>query len=205
MPTLLDRAQWLRSLIARRWGASCRLRRHLAGLNVERSSAIDCGCGLNETVISRQVLALPLARLVSVDGFPALAELARLRRSGAGFREVLCLSLLAIPEYYHARKTFDVAFCLDVLEHLAKDDALRFLVALESIVSDRIVLWLPLGEYRVEADPHGLGNELELHRSYWSAGELATLGYEIELLPRFHNARHDALWAVKRLRSVVAP
>ena len=198
-PTLVDRVQWLKSLAGRHLGSSVSLARRLGGRDPRRLEVVDCGCGLNDTVVSRQVLRLPWSRLVGVEGCAAVVELARRRPSRAARRELLCIPLAELPRQYRWQKAFDVAFCLDVLEHLPKGEALQFLRELEVIVRRRIVLWLPLGEYRVDADPHGRGNELERHRSFWLAADVAALGYAVEVLPRFHRARYDALWGIKDL------
>lgn len=197
----LDQLYWLRSLVGRRFGSTVDLRKRLAALDLPQLEVVDCGCGLNRSVVSRQVLKLPFARLVSVDGFPAIAEMARRLPSSARRREVHCLNLSALARHFGHRRLFDVALCLDVLEHLPKPAALEFLRDLETMVRRRVVLWLPLGEYRVDADPHHRGNALELHRSFWSAEELRALGYEVEVLPKFHIARYDAAWAIKRLEA----
>jgi hypothetical protein len=77
------------------------------------------------------------------------------------------------------QKRYGVAYCLDGIEHLHKTDGYRLLQKMESI-SDRQILFTPLGEYMVNPhDPHP-----HSHKSGWYPGDAE--GYGVVVAPNWH-------------------
>ena len=64
--------------------------------------------------------------------------------------------------------SFDVVLCLDVIEHLKKNEGLRLLGEMERIVRKRIIIYTPIGFKEQNDDAWGLGGEKwQKHRSGW--------------------------------------
>jgi hypothetical protein len=83
----------------------------------------------------------------------------------------------------------------DFIEHLEREDALRLLGEAERVASRRVVLFTPRGFFpQGEFDFQGLGGEeLQRHRSGWEVDDLTDLGYNVLVLPEFHDEDHPAL------------
>lgn len=119
-----------------------------------------------------------------------------------------------IPNLF-AKERVDIAWCLDILEHLEKQEAVRLLMSLERIARLQIVVFLPLGYFPQDRDPAGFEDpDLLRHRSSWKEEDLVRLGYQCQRLAGFHwdirmycsslaevpyPVVRDAVWAVKKL------
>ena len=108
---------------------------------------------------------------------------------------------------------FDIVWCLDIIEHLKKKDALEFIDKLEKIGSWQVVVFIPLGYLPQDRDPSG-STDLKLvrHRSFWKKEEFIERGYHCQVMHGYHwDIRlycssledvsypivRDAMWAVK--------
>lgn len=76
-------------------------------------------------------------------------------------------------------KTFDVVLCLEVLEHLSKEDGQELLEDMERIARRQVIVTTPLGRYRQGAYD---GNPYQEHKHIWTLGELRRLGYKVKTL-----------------------
>lgn len=119
-----------------------------------------------------------------------------------------------IPKLF-AKERVDIAWCLDILEHLEKQEAVKLLMSLERIARLQIVVFLPLGYFPQDRDPAGFEDpDLLRHRSSWKEEDLVRLGYQCQRLAGFHwdirmycsslaevpyPVVRDAVWAVKKL------
>jgi hypothetical protein len=183
----------------------------------KHASVVDWGCGLNHSPVSHQVRELDCDVLLSVDAWREY--LIRLRGQAHTFRarahhylqgevDEVALSLLDQapdnPLPGDLPRHFDLSLCLDVVEHLEKPRALRWLEMLEQ-VSDRILVWIPLGAAPIDRDTYGGHNDYyHTHRSTWVREDLEALGYAVEVEENAHSAmfghRVDAAWACKEVR-----
>lgn len=161
-------------------------------------SVIDLGCGPAETVLARQILDTPWRRLVSVEAFLPYLNKLREKDARAARHEILPMRIQQVFSELPAGE-FDLALMIDVLEHFPRREALGLLARLERFVRRGIVLFTPVGV--VEQDELD-GNALQRHRSSWQPGELARLGYDVEVYTGFHGQLTPpatAAWAIKRL------
>lgn len=81
----------------------------------------------------------------------------------------------------HEEYIFDVAFCLDGIEHLTKDEGYVLIDKLEKR-ADKVIFFTPLGEYALSDD-----NDPDHHHSGWLPSEFEALGYETIVFPDFHD------------------
>ncbi len=156
----------------------------------------DLGCGASETHIGRQVLALPWKRLISVEAFEPYLEKLHDKKAAAQRHEIWAARIETALERMRTGEV-DVVLLIDVLEHFGRGEALRLLERLEKIARRGVVVFLPLGDVDQEELDE---NPLQRHRSFWRAGDLARLGYTVEVYPKFHGQLDppaDAAWAIK--------
>ncbi|MCC6355471.1 MAG: SAM-dependent methyltransferase [Verrucomicrobiae bacterium] len=73
-------------------------------------------------------------------------------------------------------RRFDACVALDLIEHLPKEDARRFLGDMEALATRRVVVFVPNGFMPQESREAG---DLQAHRSGWTAAEMRALGYEV--------------------------
>ena len=85
---------------------------------------------------------------------------------------VLC-DVRSLP--FH-RKSFDTVLCLELLEHLEKEEGIAFLSQLEEIGRRQVIISTPGGACKQGAYDE---NPYQEHKSSWSAAELKSLGYKV--------------------------
>ena len=165
--------------------------------DLAKLSCIDLGCGKGDSVIARQILDIPWRRLVSVEAFEPYLEVMRGRTVRAGQHDLLETRIEDALDRF-APGEIDVALLIDVIEHFKRRDAMRLLVRLERLVTRGIVLFFPLGDVvQDELDD----NILQHHLSFWEPGDMARLGYDVEVYEAFHGQLDpppSAAWAIKR-------
>ena len=74
------------------------------------------------------------------------------------------------------RGSFDVVLCMEVLEHLERDEGVALLRVMEEIAVSQVIISTPVGSYRQEAydsNPH------QQHKHAWSPQEMRELGYQV--------------------------
>jgi len=72
-------------------------------------------------------------------------------------------------------KSFDMILASEVIEHLTKDQALKFLEEIERVCKRRIILTTPNGQRLWKAER----NKWQIHRSIWTAREFQKRGYKV--------------------------
>lgn len=175
--------------------------RRLEGVfgDLTRLTAADLGCGPAETVVAGQVFNAPWGKLLSVEAFLPYIHRLQEKTSGAKQHEIINSRIEEIIDEIPPGEV-DVALLIDVLEHFKPADAMRLLLRLEQWVGLGIVVFLPLGNVPQGAYDH---NALQRHLSSWKAGDLARLGYDVTVYPKFHgqlDPAADAAWAFKLIR-----
>ena len=162
--------------------------------SVEGRSTIDVGSG-DGKYTNRLLGWLPDLTTWALDAYaPGLASTtASIKIIGA-----LPGALAAVRD-----KAVDVAFCLDVIEHLEKTPSIDLVRQLERVARKAVVLFTPRGympQDGLDAGERGWQPWLA-HRCGWEVEELEEMGYEVVVWDRFDYGKglHDAIWAVKRL------
>jgi hypothetical protein len=151
-----------------------RVTRCLIGSNIEDMSLIDLCC---YTAPFTQRLPFREKTFVDVDDWDIPLS--------AG--EFVKTDVLGSHPVFQRR--FDVATCLDGIEHLAKTDGLR-LVERMSMLAPRQIFFTPLGEYKVESD----SDDPLVHKSGWLPEDFS--GFAVIIAPNFHPTLNiGALWA----------
>jgi len=137
-------------------------------LDKRAKSILDVGCGKGQpmTFINRR----KQFTTVGIDLFqPYLKEV----QSHCTHDNYVLCDARQLP---FKQKSFDVVLCLEVLEHLEKEDGERFLQAIEAIARRQVVLSSPVGEYHQEAfdfNPH------QHHKSEWTPLDLRRKNYRV--------------------------
>lgn len=132
------------------------------------SSILDVGCGKGRAAHSLRKRGRGRF-LVGIDAFyPCIVE----SRETGQYSALVLGDCRKLP---FKGKSFDVVWCLEVLEHQNKEDGLHLLKELETIAQRQVIISTPLGSYpHREAD-----NPYQEHRSAWSVDELRELGYQV--------------------------
>ena len=116
-------------------------------------------------------------------------------------------------------KSFDTCTLFDVLEHLTTEEATKLIYDLQRVISDKILLFIPIEDdaiteeqrkNMIEMQKARKSNNLPLgyHLSKWTPEGIKELGFEGEHNPCYHenssNEAHKkwgAVFAVKKIRS----
>ncbi len=174
---------------------TARLERHFGPLDA--LGCIDLGAGPSDSAIASQIRHIPWRRLIQVEAFPPYLEKLKATPAAAKAREIRALRIEQAVATLKPGEV-DLALMIDVLEHFSRRHAFDLLARLERRVRRGIVLFIPLGQ--VEQDEVD-ANPLQRHLSFWNAGHLARLGYDLEVYERFHGQLTpppDAAWAIKK-------
>lgn len=75
-----------------------------------------------------------------------------------------------------ARKSVDLVLCLEVIEHLEKEESLKLFAEIEAIAHKQVIISTPVGMYEQQALD---GNPNQEHKSAWSPAELERMGYKV--------------------------
>ena len=101
---------------------------------------------------------------------------------------------------YFIPRSYDIVLLLDVVEHLEKDSAMSLIAEAKHISREKVIIYTPDGFLPQEGDAWGLGgSEYQKHRSGFTKGELAGLGFKCETIhvrADGQHPTHDAVFAV---------
>lgn len=140
----------------------------LRSLDKQGWSVLDVGCAKGKSM--RYINRSKRFSTIGVDIFPPY--LRECKRQGVHDDYVLC-DARRLP---FQRKSFDIVFCLQVLEHLEKEDGGKLIASMEKIARRELIISIPVGLYKqqaYDADPY------QEHRSTWVPAELEELGYKV--------------------------
>lgn len=143
----------------------------LEQIPVETNSLIDLGCGRGVVGALMRIYRNP-KRLVGIDVFRPYIDFCRYHNF---YDELYQYDLRNTPLPFND-KEFDVATCIEVIEHLPKNSGLRLLHELERI-SKKVILTTPNGYLLQKALDD---NPFQKHLSGWSAKDFIKLGYEVK-------------------------
>jgi len=130
-------------------------------LDRSAETILDLGCGRGKQM--RFLNRKKQFYTVGVDLFdPYLDEC----RKDSNYKCVVKCDIRHLP---YGDNSFDVVMCLDVLEHLGKDDGDRLVCDMVRIARKQVLIQTPVGSY----DWRGIhGNPLNRHIHVWSVAEL---------------------------------
>lgn len=137
-------------------------------LDKKAFSILDIGSGRGEPMrfINRKGQFITLG----IDIFePYLREARRYETHDS----YVCCDVRRLP---FRSQSFDIVLCLEVLEHLKREDGQALISAMEEIACRQIIISTPVGEY----EQHHLdGNPNQEHQAIWKPAELRKLGYTV--------------------------
>lgn len=76
-----------------------------------------------------------------------------------------------------ADNSFDLVICLEVLEHLEREDGEKLLKELERVAKRQVILSTPVGKYKqgvFDGNPH------QEHKYIWNPNEMKQRGYRVK-------------------------
>lgn len=142
----------------------------IKNLDKSSNSLLDIGCGNGRPVdfINKQKRFLT----VGVDGFlPYLKEC----KSNRIYDDCILCDIRFLPIKL---KTFDIILCLQVIEHLSRNDGIRLIREIEEIATRQIVITTPvdfLSQGKYDENPY------QVHRSAWTPYLLRNMGYKVKI------------------------
>jgi len=169
----------------------------------EDLTCIDLGCGAYNSDVAKAVLEIPWKNLTSVDGYAPDLQAAKDKDSKAHRWSILTDDVRDFVNV--SGKEADIVLSFDVIEHLPKEDGLKFLEGLEKMAMKRIVLFLPIEPADFHRKWTEDDNKLQEHLSHWAASEFTSRGYKVEeisdchteLKPDGSKVTFGAIWAIK--------
>jgi SAM-dependent methyltransferase len=137
-------------------------------INKQGESILDVGCGKGESikVVDRN------RRLIRVGADIFEPHLKECQMQGTYDELVLC-NVLMLPFQI---KSFDIVVCLDVIEHMEKEEGRRFITYLEKIARKQVIIDAPVGICKQKPLE---GNPYYEHKSTWTAIDFKNLGYTV--------------------------
>jgi methyltransferase family protein len=137
---------------------------------VSCKSLLDVGCGRGIVGALCRIYR-SVDRLVGMDGFEPYLEFSQ----KAGFYdESMLRNLRDVPLPLNTQE-FEVVTCIEVIEHLERDDGRKLLAELERIGSRVIVTTPNVFFQQHEYD----GNSLQRHLSRWTSSDFESRGYTV--------------------------
>ena len=129
---------------------------------------LDVGCGKGEPMafIKKHVKF----KAVGVDIFPPYLRTAQ--QNGI-YEDVILADVTNLPL---KDRQFDTVICMEVLEHLEKEDGEKLLGELERVARRQILITTPISKY--EQDPYDK-NPYQEHKYIWQLDELRKRGYQV--------------------------
>lgn len=140
-------------------------RRELVCETAGMASILDLGCGFNSYV---QHLDKRMHR-VGVELFDEYV--AKSKEKGI-HNEYVSQDLRDLSRF--ASRSFDVVYSSDVIEHLTKEEGMRFAKEMERIARKKVIISTPNG-FLPQASYDG--NDMQEHKSGWTPDEFRSMGY----------------------------
>lgn len=140
------------------------------------TSVLDVGCG---TGLITQSLRSTYLRSNSVVGLDAYLPALYVAKNRGVYQDVICADVTRLPFKSGA---FDIVLCIEVIEHLRKEDGFALVRELERLASNQVVLTTPNGSVPY----HPLGhddvqnrNPYSAHLSGWTPEDFRKMGYHV--------------------------
>jgi len=137
-------------------------------LDKNAESILDVGCGKGEPM--RFIGRTESFYTVGLDIFlPYLKEC----KNRSIYDDYILCDIRKLPL---REKSFDVALCLQLLEHLERDDGNEMIQSLERVAREQVIITTPVGEHKQSAYD---GNPYQEHRWIWMPAHLERFGYSV--------------------------
>jgi 2-polyprenyl-3-methyl-5-hydroxy-6-metoxy-1,4-benzoquinol methylase len=143
----------------------------LERIPVETNSIVDVGCGRGVIGALVRIYRKP-KRLVGIDAFRPYLDFCRHHYF---YDELYQYDLRQIPLPF-SYKEFDVATCIEVIEHLPKNNGVNLLNELERIAK-KVILTTPNVSFKQEALDN---NPFQKHLSRWFVKDFIERGYTVK-------------------------
>jgi ubiquinone/menaquinone biosynthesis C-methylase UbiE len=137
-------------------------------LDKKSKTILDVGCGSGGPIVflnRNQVFSV-----VCADIFKPYLDQCKKKMPDSGC--VLC-DARALP---FSEKSFDTVLCIEVLEHMEKEEGLQAIAAMEHVAKKQVILATPLHHYKHSAYDN---NPYQEHKYIWRSAELKKLGYRV--------------------------
>ena len=132
-------------------------------------SVLDLGCGSNPPVLRM----MEPKRYLGVDAFEKSILDARKTVSMKGLKNC-SFEVMELLSLNFADRQFDVVLCIDVIEHLRKEDGIKLLENAKSWAAKGLYVSTPNGYLR--QDPYD-SNHYQEHLSGWSVTDFHEMGF----------------------------
>ena len=129
-------------------------------------SILDLGCGKNSPIKN-----VPKHYSMGVDIY---IDYIKLSKQNEIHTQYIVADLLNID---FKRKSFDAIIALDLIEHLAREDAIRLIYKMEEWSKKKVIIFTPNGF--LNQDEYD-GNPYQIHKSEWFAEDFIRLGYSVK-------------------------
>lgn len=150
-----------------------RLERKLGALKEFEVVSLGCGVGITES-------GFPCRSITGIDIYPYHAE-----SVGKGYLDRFIEYDIRKVADIISEKQFDIVLCLDIIEHLEKEEGLKLVEDSERIARKAVIFYTPLKWFTNEASMDSKfwshDNPFCIHKSLWTVQEFETKGYEIYL------------------------
>jgi ubiquinone/menaquinone biosynthesis C-methylase UbiE len=142
----------------------------LDSIPIATRSLLDVGCGRGIVGALCRIYRAP-ERLVGIDGYAPYLDFCRRR---GFYDELVERELEALPLPFRDRE-FEVATCIEVIEHLARTDGLKLLDELER-VAQTVIVTTPTSFFQQDEFDQ---NPRQQHRSVWHSRDFRHRGYVV--------------------------
>lgn len=141
---------------------------------------LELGCGRESLIVKSG-----LVKRTNVTGVDIFQPYIDSHRKDGLYKNLICGDITKMDFAPHS---FDAVVCMDVLEHLSKQDGKKLLVNMPKW-ANKIILTTPNGfaNNKIHVD----GNEHQEHISGWSIDELRGYGYKVRGLSGWSHLRTD--------------
>lgn len=153
---------------------------HLAEkLELHKCSVISLGCGIGVTECGFKCSKL--------DGMDIFSYGNRhLLNNWDNIRGTFISGDIRKSDELIKNKSYDIVFCLDVIEHLEKEEGFKLIKDAESIAIKAVVFYTPLKwdtneSATTDKSLWSYGNKYNLHKSLWTIKEFEDKGYKVYL------------------------
>lgn len=150
--------------------------KHLLDIVSAHKIILELGCGRGNML--KNLWRLPGTRkLVGIDAWPKAIQEAKKATPRVDFRVG---DVRKIDDIFEA-DAFECIFGMDIIEHLALDDAYNLLTACDKIASKCQAFFVPVGKHVQKRDTKGMGgnHHWDTHRSTWWPRMMVNRGFEV--------------------------
>ncbi len=130
-------------------------------------SVLDVGCGVSSTL---RDLGIP--NTTGFEGYQPDYDEAKRRNT---HDQLIKGDARSLANFFQP-KQFDACIAIDVIEHLTKEDGIKFMQDMERIARKRVVLFTPKGFL---PQRHSANDDLQAHLSGWEPKEMNGFGYHV--------------------------